>query len=99
LLLQLRQEGEDPRVLVAIVGYLDAHNKRMQHLPEAQQRYDEVLRTARAILGDEHPVLAMLMIDAAGMTRESGDYQRAEGLIRGALIMARKFFGAHPKLV
>src|SRR5262249_33442090 len=65
----------------------------------AQQLYDRLLDNAQAILGDEHPVLAMLMIDAAGMRRETGDYQRAERLIRRALAMARKFFGAHPKLV
>jgi hypothetical protein len=32
------------------------------------------------------------------MRRDSGDFQQAERLVREGLLMARKFFGAHPRL-
>jgi tetratricopeptide (TPR) repeat protein len=96
LLAALRVGGSDSRILAALHAYPDIHAQGQR---ASLADYDELLANARSILGEEHPVLAILLIDAAGMHRQAGDYGQAERWIGQALPMARRFFGAHPRLL
>jgi tetratricopeptide (TPR) repeat protein len=67
---------------------------------QAESSYKRILELARKHAPSDHPGLALLLGDYAGLLREKGDYVDAEKSIREALQIAERSLGSnHPKLV
>ncbi len=65
----------------------------------ATRSYQTIVETAREHLPAEHPILAAILVDMAGMLKEKGDYPAAEKAIREAVEIVLRVMGGHPKLV
>jgi tetratricopeptide (TPR) repeat protein len=67
---------------------------------QAESSYKRILELARKHAPPDHPGLALLLGDYAGLLREKGDYVDAEKSIREALQIAERSLGSnHPKMV
>jgi tetratricopeptide (TPR) repeat protein len=92
--------GRNSLPLNTVLAYLRAMAQRQAHLyPAARRQYEEVLSTARKFLPAQHPILAMLLGDMAGLYREIGDLRRAEEVIREALEIGRRTIPLHPWMI
>ncbi len=73
--------------------------RRLKNYDAAVRLHESILQTARDVLPPEHPVLAAILVDTAGLLKEQGDYPRAEQAMRKALGIVRRVMGGHPKLI
>jgi tetratricopeptide (TPR) repeat protein len=68
--------------------------------PQAKSSYKQILKLARQHAPPDHPGLALLLGDYAGLLREQGDYVAAEKCVREAFDIAKRSIGSnHPKMV
>lgn len=92
--------SQDSLVNTLVMTYLSAMGMRRAHLyPVAAGLYEQTLASCRQYLPPQHPVLALLLGDMAGMYREKGDMRRGEELIREALDIGRKTIPLHPSMI
>src|SRR5262249_42721002 len=92
--------GRNSLPLNTVLAYLRAMAYRQAHLyPAARRQYEDVLATARKFLPAQHPILAMLLGDMAGLYREIGDLRHAEELIREAIEIGRRTIPLHPWMI
>jgi tetratricopeptide (TPR) repeat protein len=95
-----RGENQDA-VSSAFLKYFAATRARgAKRFAEAEKLYREVLTTAGKVLGEQHPLVAILLGDLAGLLRERGDLAGAEQTVRKALAIGRRSpLGGHPLMV
>ena len=81
--------------------YFDAASLRTQRRYEESERlHRQVIERAKEYLGDEHPFVALLIGDLAGLLRVKGDTAEAEEAIREALDIGRRSPArGHPKML
>ena len=92
--------GRNNVVVQAMVVYIQAMAfRRARNYPVAKRLYENVLSSARKFLPAQHPMLAMLLGDMAGMYRETGDLRRTEKLIREVLEIGRRTIPLHPLMI
>jgi tetratricopeptide (TPR) repeat protein len=95
-----RGENQDA-VSATFLKYFAATRARAaKRYAEAEKLYREVVAVTGNLLGEEHPLLAILLGDLAGMLRERGDLPGAEQAIRKALAIGRRCpLGGHPLMI
>jgi tetratricopeptide (TPR) repeat protein len=92
--------GSDNVAVSTLMAYLRAMAlRRARSYSAAKQQYEKVLGTARSLLPAQHPILALLLGDMAGMYRETGELERAEKLILEALDIGRRTIPLHPAML
>jgi serine/threonine protein kinase len=89
-----------PDVAQALTLYLRAMGYRKQgKFDEAEKAYRQLHEMARRLLSDNHPVMAAILGDMAGLMQEHGQLEEAERLIRQAIAIGSRFGNDHPKLI
>ncbi len=69
-------------------------------LTEAEELYHKILAQATSLLGDEHPLVALLLGDLAGLLRKKGDMDGARQAIGRALSIGRRSpLRSHPFMI
>jgi len=92
--------SQDNLLANAVMIYLQAMAMRRLHsYPLAANLYEKALTVFRRQLPPQHPLLAMLLGDMAGLYREMGDLGSAETLIREALEIGRRTIPLHPAMI
>lgn len=92
----------DMAPLVEAFGdYIKAQDARRAQLwLEARQRYQAAIKSLQRLLNPDHPVIALLIGDYAGMLNSSGDLKEAEQQIRKALAIGRRSPArGHPQMI
>ncbi len=100
--IQILSRAENKEVLSATyLKYFQATQARARgRLAEAEKLYREVLARVGQVLGEEHPLVALLLGDLAGLLRQRQDFAGAERVIRKALAIGRRSpLGGHPMMV
>jgi tetratricopeptide (TPR) repeat protein len=73
--------------------------RQLRNFAPAVKLYESIIKTAREVLPPQHPLLAAVLVDLAGLLKEQGDYPAAEDAMREALNIIRATMGGHPKLI
>jgi eukaryotic-like serine/threonine-protein kinase len=77
----------------ALAALADAHYSA-GHYDESRAIYNDVLEQHRAIVGDQHPLVAGTIASLAAIEQDLGFYDKAEALARDALAINESYYGA-----
>ncbi len=95
-----RAENKDALSTGYLKYYLARDARQKHRYKEAESLYRACLTRAMAILGDRHPLVAMLLGDFAGLQRKMGDLAGAEKSMRQALDIGRRSpLRNHPAMI
>jgi serine/threonine protein kinase len=95
-----RAENKDAASSGMLDYFFALQARQKGQLDEAEKRYRSVLARASDILGDEHPLVGILLGDFAGLLRKKGDLAGAEKALRQALDIGRRSpLRAHPLMI
>lgn len=88
------------KIVPTIAAFVAAQKSRKERDYDTSRReYLKSLEGASGVLSSEHPLIAMLEADFAGMLREAGDTAEAERYARHAFLTGRRMAPTHPRLL
>ena len=88
------------KITPTVASFLAAQKARRERDFDVSRReYQKAIEGASGVLSSEHPFVAMLEADFAGMLREVGDLPEAERYARRAFWTGRRIAPTHPKLL
>jgi serine/threonine-protein kinase len=95
-----KAENKDPTASGFMRYLLAVQARQAGRLHEADLHYQSLLSQANHLLGDEHPLVALLLGDYAGLLSKKGDLPGAEKAIRRALDIGRRcYLRGHPAMI
>jgi tetratricopeptide (TPR) repeat protein len=95
-----REENQDLVGKALLDYFASVQARRARRFDQAEKLHRSVLETARRILGEEHPLVGVLLGDLAGLLRQKGDLPGAEDSLRKALAIGRRCaLGGHPLMI
>ena len=95
-----RAENKDAASSGMMDYFFALRARQKGQLEEAEKLYRNVLGRASDLLGEEHPLVGILLGDFAGLLRKKGDLAGAEKALRQALDIGRRSpLRAHPLMI